>query len=99
MYAVLETGGKQYNVKVGDVIKIEKIEGEAGAAVKFDRILAAGDKIGAPVIKDAVVTAEILEQTRAAKIIVFKKKRRQNYRKKKGHKQQISVLRIKEIKA
>lgn len=103
MFAVVKTGGKQYRVEEGNVIKVEKLAGEAGDKITFDEVLMAGEgskvKIGSPVVKGAKVTAEILEQTRADKIIVFKKKRRQNYRRKKGHRQHQTVLRVTGISA
>ncbi|MBT5186241.1 MAG: 50S ribosomal protein L21 [Kordiimonadaceae bacterium] len=101
MFAVIKTGAKQYKVAVGDVIKVEKLDGEAGATVTLDEVLMVGDdkgvKVGTPTVSGTTVTAEILEQGRAAKIIVFKKKRRQNYRRKAGHRQEQTVLRITEI--
>ena len=101
MYAVVETGGKQYKVAVNDVVKVEKLEGQAGDSVKLDRVLMTGDdksqKIGTPLIAGTVVTAEILEQARDKKIIVFKKKRRQGYQRTQGHRQSITVLRITDI--
>ncbi|MBT5072957.1 MAG: 50S ribosomal protein L21 [Kordiimonadaceae bacterium] len=101
MFAVIKTGAKQYKVAVGDVIKVEKLDGAAGDKVSLDNILMVGDdkgvKVGTPTISGTSVTAEILEQARAAKIIVFKKKRRQNYRRKAGHRQEQTVLRITEI--
>jgi len=101
MFAVLKTGGKQYRVAAGQVIKVEKLDGEVGSTIKFDEILMVGDdkgvKVGEPLIAGASVSAEVLEQTRAAKIIVFKKKRRHNYRRKKGHRQNITVLRVTDI--
>lgn len=101
MFAVVKTGAKQYKVAAGDVIKVEKLEGEAGAKVTLDHVLMVGDdkgvKVGTPTVSGTVVTAEILEQARAAKIIVFKKKRRHNYRRTKGHRQEQTVLRIVEI--
>ena len=101
MYAIIKTGGKQYKVAENDVLKIEKIEGEAGKNVKFDQVLAlGGDKetqIGEPTIKGAVVSAEVSEQKKDDKIIVFKKKRRQNYRRKNGHRQQVTVVRILDV--
>lgn len=101
MFAVVKTGGKQYKVAAGDVIKVEKLDGEAGGTVTLDHVLMVGDdkgvKVGAPTLAGTVVTAEILEQARAAKIIIFKKKRRQNYRRKNGHRQELTVLRIQEI--
>lgn len=103
MFAVVRTGGKQYKVAVGDVIRIEKIEGDKGASVKLDDILLVSDAgktvVGTPTVKGAVVTAEVLGQDRNDKIIVFKKQRRKNHRRKKGHKQHVTVLRVTNIKA
>lgn len=103
MYAVLKTGGKQYRVAAEEVIKVEKLDGEAGDKITLDEVLMVGEgddvKVGAPFVKGATVEAEILEQARAKKIIVFKKRRRQNYRRKKGHRQHLTVLRIKTINA
>jgi large subunit ribosomal protein L21 len=99
MFAVVESGSKQYHVKVGDVIKVERLAGEQGSVVSLDKVLAVGDKIGAPHVAGAKITAEILEHAKTDKVLVFKKKRRHNYRRKRGHRQQVSVLRIKEIKA
>lgn len=102
MYAVIETGGKQYKVAKNDVIEVEKIAGEAGKSVKLDRVLmVAGDKAvktGTPTVEGAFVTATVLEQMRGEKIVVFKKKRRQNYRRKAGHRQALTVLRIEDVK-
>ncbi|MEO1043473.1 MAG: 50S ribosomal protein L21 [Pseudomonadota bacterium] len=101
-YAVIKTGGKQYRVKSGDVINVEKLEGEAGDTVKLEEVLMLGGdevKVGAPLIEGASVDAEIVEQTRAPKIIVFKKRRRQNYRRKKGHRQDMTTLKINTINA
>jgi large subunit ribosomal protein L21 len=98
MYAVIRTGGKQYKVAANDVITVEKLPGEAGAVVQFDEVLMVGgaDKstVGAPLVAGACVTATVLDQVKADKIIVFKKKRRHNYRRKKGHRQFGTVLRI-----
>ncbi|MEM7740645.1 MAG: 50S ribosomal protein L21 [Pseudomonadota bacterium] len=101
-YAVIKTGGKQYRVKSGDVINVEKLEGEAGDTVKLDDVLMLGGdnvKVGAPLVEGASVDAEIVEQTRAPKIVVFKKRRRQNYRRKKGHRQEMTTLKINTINA
>ena len=95
-YAIFAAGGKQYRVKVGDIIKVEKIEAEG--KIEFDNVLMVGDKVGTPIVDGAKVSAEILEQKREKKILVFKKKRRQNYRRTKGHRQNITVLKITEIK-
>ncbi len=102
MFAVIKTGAKQYKVAVGDVIKVqEKLDGEAGAQIALDNVLMVGDdkgvKVGTPTVSGTVVSAEILEQARASKIIVFKKKRRHNYRRKAGHRQEQTVLRITDI--
>ena len=97
MFAVIKTGGKQYKVAANDVIRVEKLAGEAGETVTLDQVLMVGDKIGAPTVAGASVTATVVEQTRAEKVIIFKKKRRQNYRRKKGHRQELTVLRITNI--
>jgi large subunit ribosomal protein L21 len=101
MYAVIKTGGKQYKVAKDDKIVVEKIAGEAGATISLDEVLLVGDEkgqtVGAPLVKDASVTATVLDQTRDKKIIVFKKKRRKNYRRKNGHRQDITVLQITDI--
>lgn len=98
MFAVIETGGKQYKVANNDIIKVERLPGKAGDAVKLEKVLMMGDdkdiKIGTPVLAGTSVEAEILEQGRADKIVVFKKKRRQHYRRKAGHKQDLTVLKI-----
>ncbi|WP_321576126.1 50S ribosomal protein L21 [Sneathiella sp. HT1-7] len=104
MFAVIKTGGKQYKVAKDDVIKVERLAGEAGDSVQLDEVLAiSGDDgaltVGAPLLDGAVVSATLLEQARADKIVVFKKKRRQNYRRKAGHRQDLSVLRITDIAA
>ena len=103
MFAVIKTGGKQYKVSSNDVIKVEKLDCEEGQVITLDDVLIVSDgkktTIGEPLVKGATVTAEVLEQTRAPKILVFKKKRRHMYRRKNGHKQHITVLRIKDIKA
>lgn len=104
MTAVLETGGKQYHVDIGDVIKTEKLDAEVGSVVEFENILLFSDEkvskkeiVGTPYVKGAKVTAEVLDQTKHDKVIVFKKKRRKNYKRKYGHKHHITILRIKEI--
>jgi large subunit ribosomal protein L21 len=101
MFAVIKTGGKQYRVASGDVIKIEKLDGEAGSSLDFDDVLLVGDDskvtTGTPIVKGAKVSGEILEQTRADKVLIFKKKRRQNYRRKAGHRQNLTVVRITDI--
>ena len=101
MFAVIKTGGKQYRVKADDVITIEKLAGEAGDAISFDDVLMVGGDgdttIGTPTVDGASVAGEVVEQTRGAKIIVFKKKRRKDYRRKKGHRQDLTKVRITEI--
>ena len=102
MYAVVKTGGKQYRVAPNDVIRVERIEGNAGDSVTLDQILMVGGdspRIGAPLVSGATVTATLVEQARGDKVIIFKKKRRQNYRRKRGHRQDLTVLRINEIQA
>ena len=95
-FAIFQTGGKQYRVTVGDVVKVEKIN--ATDRVEFDQVLMVGDRVGAPLVDGARVVAEILEQKRNDKVLVFKKKRRQNYRRTRGHRQHVTVLKITEIK-
>jgi large subunit ribosomal protein L21 len=103
MFAVIRTGGKQYKVAAGDVIKVEKLAGEAGASLTLDDVLMVSDAgkttIGTPVVAGASVTATVVAQGRGEKIIVFKKKRRQNYRRKNGHRQDLTILRITDISA
>lgn len=99
MFAVIKTGGKQYKVAKDDVIAVEKLSGEAGESITFDQVLMVGDKVGAPVVDGASVTAQVVEQFRADKVIVFKKKRRQNYRRKAGHRQHQTLLKITAISA
>lgn len=94
MFAVIKTGGKQYKVAKDDVIAVEKLAADAGQAVNFDEVLMVGDKIGAPLVDGASVTAEVVEQFRTEKVIVFKKKRRQNYRRKAGHRQEQTLVKI-----
>ena len=95
-FAIFQTGGKQYRVQAGDTIKVEKIN--ADKDVEFDKVLMVGDKIGNPYVEGARVIATVVEQKRDDKVLVFKKKRRQNYRRTKGHRQYLTVLKIKEIK-
>ncbi|KEC55876.1 50S ribosomal protein L21 [Bartonella koehlerae C-29] len=101
MFAVIKTGGKQYRVVANQVVKVEKIIGNAGDIVEFNDILMVGQKdnaiIGAPVVGDALVTAEIIEQARARKVIAFKKRRRQNSKRTRGHRQEVTTLRVLEI--
>ena len=96
MFAVIKTGGKQYRVVKDDVISVEKLKAEAGDSVSLDEVLMiGGDKattMGTPLVQGASVSATVLDQARADKIIVFKKKRRQNYRRKAGHRQDLTIL-------
>ncbi|MBF0094940.1 MAG: 50S ribosomal protein L21 [Alphaproteobacteria bacterium] len=94
MFAVIKTGGKQYRVAKDDVLVVEKLLAEPGVSVTFDQVLMVGDRVGAPVVAGAQVTAEVLRQVRGDKIIVFKKKRRQNYRRKRGHRQHLTLVKI-----
>jgi large subunit ribosomal protein L21 len=101
MYAVIRTGGKQYRVAPNDILEIEKVPGAVGETIELSDVLLVGDegevKVGAPLVEGAAVAAEVIEQGRSDKIIVFKKKRRQNYRRKKGHRQELTIVRIVEI--
>ncbi|MFD1199791.1 50S ribosomal protein L21 [Brucella gallinifaecis] len=97
MFAVIKTGGKQYRVAANDLIKIEKVAGEAGDIVEFAEVLMVGSTVGAPVVAGALVTAEVVEQGRARKVIAFKKRRRQNSKRTRGHRQEQTTIRISEI--
>ena len=103
MYAVIETGGKQYKVSEGDVIFIEKLEAAEGEAVTFDKVLVVADgekvNVGAPVVAGASVTAKVEKQGKAKKIYVFKMKRKKNYRRKKGHRQPFTKVEISKFPA
>ncbi len=103
MFAVIKTGGKQYKVAAGDVLEVELIPGEAGAVVEFDKVLAVsgdnGTQIGTPFLAGAKVKAEVVGLTRGEKLIVFKKRRRQNSRRKNGHRQSYTAIKIVEIAA
>jgi len=101
MFAVLKTGGKQYKVAQGDVIQVEKLEGNVGDKVTLDQILMIGEKdkvdVGAPILDGSKVTCEIIDQGKGPKILVFKKKRRKKYRRTNGHRQLITHLKITDI--
>ena len=104
MFAVIRTGGKQYRVVPNAILKVEKLEVEEGGTVTFDEVLAVGGEgiaaqVGAPLVAGATVTATVVAQDRLAKIIIFKKRRRQNSRRKNGHRQHVTVLRIADIVA
>ncbi len=101
MFAVIKTGGKQYRVAAEDLLKVEKVAGETGDIVEFGNVLVVGEgenaAIGTPFVAGAMVTAEIVEQTRGPKVISFKKRRRQNSRRTRGHRQLLTTVRISEI--
>jgi large subunit ribosomal protein L21 len=103
MYAVVNSGGKQYKVQQGQILRVEKIPGDVGNPVTFDRVLMFSDgenvSIGQPVLEDIAVEGHIVEQGKAKKIIVFKYKRRKRYRRKKGHRQDFTAVLIDGIKA
>ena len=99
MIAVIRTGGKQYTVAADDQLTVEKIEGEAGAKVEFTDVLMVGDKVGKPTVAGAKVVASIVKQARGPHLIVFKKRRRQNSRRKNGHRQDLTVVKIEQIVA
>jgi large subunit ribosomal protein L21 len=103
MYAIIRTGGKQYQVEAGDTLRVEKLSGEVGDTVELADVLLLVDgetiKIGQPVVDGAKVVAKIVEQGRHKKVIVFKKKRRQGYQVKKGHRQMYTALTIETISA
>lgn len=98
MFAVVKTGGKQYRVAVNDVIQVEKLAGDAGTTIEFPEVLMVGNdqgvQVGTPLLSGVPVTGEILEQTRGEKILVFKKKRRHQYRRRAGHRQELTVIRV-----
>jgi large subunit ribosomal protein L21 len=100
MYAVIKTGGKQYRVAADDVVTIEKLAGEPGDKIEFGEVLMVGGdsvKIGAPLVSGALVKAEVVEQSRGPKVIAFKKRRRKNSRRKRGHRQDLTIVKITEI--
>lgn len=101
MFAIVRTGGKQYRVTVGDQVTVERLTGEVGSQVSLAEVLAIGGgdaaEIGRPTVPNAAVRAKIVQQPRGNKIIVFKKKRRKSYRRKHGHRQDLTVLKIEEI--
>ncbi len=103
MFAVIKSGSKQFKVEAGSIINIDQIEGEAGQKITFDHVLlvANGDdvKIGQPTVKGASVEGEIVDHKRDKKVIIFKKKRRQGYSRKKGHRQNLTTIKVSGIKA
>lgn len=102
MFAIIKTGGKQYRVAPGDQIVVERIAGDVGSEISLTEVLAIGGngvpQIGTPLVADATVSARIVQQPRGSKVIVFKKKRRKNYRRKRGHRQELTVLKIQAIR-
>ncbi|MEO1205079.1 MAG: 50S ribosomal protein L21 [Pseudomonadota bacterium] len=98
MYAVIKTGGKQYRVAQDDVISIEKLSGDAGSTIEFTDVMLVGEgesaKVGTPFVSGAKVTAELVQQMRGPKVIAFKKRRRQNSKRKRGHRQHLTQVRI-----
>nr|WP_272213064.1 50S ribosomal protein L21 [Marinicella sp. W31]MDC2879006.1 50S ribosomal protein L21 [Marinicella sp. W31] len=103
MFAVIKTGGKQYRVNAEDTLRIEKLDAEAGATVEFTEVLVIGEgadaTIGAPFVKGALVKAEVIEQARNRKVIAFKKRRRQNSKRTRGHRQHVTIVKITDIVA
>jgi large subunit ribosomal protein L21 len=103
MYAVLETGSKQYRVAAGDVLEIERLEVEAGQPYSFNRVLLVNNEgqltVGKPTVENATVEADVVEHIRGEKKVAFKMKRRKGYHRKVGHRQELTVVKIKEIKA
>src|SRR5690242_1226783 len=100
MFAVFKTGGKQYRVAADDVIKVDKVKGEPGEIVEFGEVLVVGGdnvQVGSPTVSGASVAGEVVEQGRGEKVIAFKKRRRQNSRRKRGHRQEFTTVRITEI--
>jgi len=103
MFAIIETGGKQYKVSEGDVVFIERLDAEEGADISFDSVLAVGEgagiTIGNPVVSGAVVNAKVLKNAKAKKVVVFKYKPKKGYRKKQGHRQPYTKVQIEKINA
>ena len=104
MYAIIKTGGKQYKVKNDDIVDVEKLEGEAGSKLTFTEVLAVGEegkdlKVGTPLLEGVKVEAEIVDQYRGPKLIAFKMKKRKGYRRKVGHRQSLTKIKISAINA
>ena len=99
-FAVIRTGGKQYRVEPGTLIRVEKLDGDVGAAVEFNEVLLAGGdavRIGTPLVEGAVVRGQIVAHARDKKVLIFKKKRRKNYRRRRGHRQSLTTVKVTEI--
>jgi large subunit ribosomal protein L21 len=103
MYAVIETGGKQYKVAPNQIVRIEKLDGESGSEVTFDKVLAYHDgkeiKVGQPLVDGAAVTATIVDTQKASKVMIFRYRRRKDYHRKRGHRQWQTIVKIKDLKA
>ena len=101
MYAVIRTGGKQYRVAANQVVEVEKLDAAPGTTIAFDEVLMVGDgdnaTVGTPLVAGASVSATVLDQTRGEKVIVFKKRRRKNYRRRNGHRQYLTMVRVTDI--
>jgi large subunit ribosomal protein L21 len=99
-YAVIRTGGKQYRVEPGSLIRVEKLDGDVGTPVEFNEVLLAGGeaiRIGTPLVEGAMVRGEIVNHMRDKKVLIFKKKRRKNYRRRRGHRQSLTTVRVTEV--
>ncbi len=99
-FAVIRTGGKQYRVEPGTLIRVEKIDGDVGTAVEFNEVLLAGGdavRIGTPLVEGAIVRGQIVAHARDKKVLIFKKKRRKNYRRRRGHRQSLTTVKVTEI--
>ncbi len=99
MFAVFKNGGKQYKVQENQILKLEKIDAALGAEIKLEEVMMAGEdeakvSVGAPYVKGASVTIQVIDQDKDAKVIIFKKRRRKNYRRKNGHRQPISLVKV-----
>ena len=103
MYAVIKTGGQQFRVTKGDKLSVQKLDAEAGKSITLEEVMMINDgktaKVGTPLVNGAKVVAKVVEQTRGEKVVIFKKKRRQNYRRTKGHRQHLTVIEITDINA
>ena len=101
MYAIIQTGGKQYRVSPGDVLRVERLPGERGDEVTLDQVLLVSDgqelRVGMPLVADAAVKTRIMQQGKGKKVLVYKKKRRKNYRRRQGHRQLFTALQVQEI--
>lgn len=99
MFAIIETGGKQYKVTKGETLDIEKLEEKEGSAIKFDKVLLVDEKVGTPIVSGASVTGKIIEHKRGEKIVVFKMKAKKRYARTQGHRQELTTVEITDIKA